>query len=89
MAASGTKQLSEGREEAVPEGSSAGITGGGDCWHDRRRALTPPLSPLVTPALASSGNKIFYIFCLSFFLNLFYNSLFLASLFFSRCIVYS
>ena len=76
------EELSEGREEALPEGSSAGITGGGDCRRDRRRALTTPLSPLVTPALSSSGNEIFYIFFLFFFLNLFYSSLFLASSFF-------
>ena len=41
----------------MPEGSSAGITGGGDCRCDRRRrALMPALSPPVTPALSSSGN---------------------------------
>ena len=51
------EELSEGREEALPEGSSAGITGGGDCRHDRRRrALSPPRFPFVTPALSSSGN---------------------------------
>ena len=51
------EEVSEGREEALPEGSSAGITGGGDCRRDRRRrALTPALSPPVTPALSSSGN---------------------------------
>ena len=27
----------EGREEVLPEGLSAGITGGGDCRRDRRR----------------------------------------------------
>ena len=49
--------LSEGREVVLPEGSSAGITGGGDCRRDRRRsALTSTLSPSVTPALSSSGN---------------------------------
>ena len=53
----GEEEESEGREEALPEGSSAGITGGGDCRRDRRRrALKPALSPPVTPALSSSGN---------------------------------
>ena len=51
------EELSERREEALPEGLSAGITGGGDCRRGRRRrALTTPLSPPVTPALSSSGN---------------------------------
>ena len=41
----------------MPEGSRAGITGGGDCRRDRRRrALIPVLSPPLTPALSSSGN---------------------------------
>ena len=51
------EEVSEGQEEALPEGSSASITGGGDCRRDRRRrALMPALSPPVTPALSSSGN---------------------------------
>ena len=40
-------------------GSSAGITGGGDCRGDwRRRALTPTPFPPVTPALSSTGNAL-------------------------------
>ena len=51
------EELSEGRAEVLPQGSSAGITGGGDCRRDwRRRALTPTLSTLVSPALSSSSN---------------------------------
>ena len=49
--------LLEGREAPLPEGSSAGIPGGGDRRRDpRSRALAPPLSPPVTPALPSSGS---------------------------------
>ena len=68
------EELSEGRAEVLPQGSSAGITGGGDCRRDRRRrALMPPLSPPVTPeywdvvavCLAESYLFFFLLFVLS------------------------
>ena len=51
------EEVSEGREEALPERSRAGINGGGNCRCDwRRKELTPTLSPPVTPALSPTGN---------------------------------